>query len=123
MRCFELTGPDERMDCRSLADEPLNPLPQLCGKCGFPELDHVPQPYLLIRSRTMSPHELALAENRNFFVRPRIRRVLEVLAPRQCLFFPTSHEQTASPTPWFLVCRKNLVATATGKHSIARCET
>jgi len=71
------------MDCRDMFYDPINPLPAQCPECGFPDLDHVPLPYFLVKSRTRSPNELAEAENGNFFVRERIRRVLELLALNQ----------------------------------------
>jgi hypothetical protein len=76
MRCVHISASDDRMDCRDMFHEPINPLSRKCPKCGFPDLDHVPQPYFLIKSRAMSPNELALAENGNFFIRERIRRVV-----------------------------------------------
>jgi hypothetical protein len=33
---------------------------------------------------------LAGAQNGNFFVRERVRRVLDILAPGQCTYFPTT---------------------------------
>jgi hypothetical protein len=57
------------MNCRDMFWDPINPLPRKCAKCGFPDLDFVPQPYFLVKSRAMSPNELALAEKGNFFGR------------------------------------------------------
>src|ERR1700691_2747824 len=82
MRCITITGSDDRMDCRDMFYCPINPLPRKCPKCGAPDLDHVSQPYFLVKSRTMSRNELALAETGNFFVSQRVRRVMDVLAPR-----------------------------------------
>jgi hypothetical protein len=110
------------MDCREMFYDPINPLPRKCSKCGFPDLDHVPQPYLLVKSRTMSPNELALAENGNFFVCQRVRRVLEALAPGQCTYYPTFFRGTSQETPWLLAVPKHQVVTAKVKASIPRCE-
>ncbi len=123
MRCIQLTGSDDRMDCRDMLDDPINLLPAKCPKCGFPDLDHVPQPYFLIKSRTMSPNELAKAENGNFFVRERVRQVLELLAPSQCSFFSTCYKGTTEETPWLLAVPNHQVITAKVDPSIPRCDT
>ncbi len=39
MRCIEMTGSDDRMDCRDMFYDPINALPRTCQKCGFPDLD------------------------------------------------------------------------------------
>jgi hypothetical protein len=122
MRCIELTGSDDRMDCRDMFYDPLNPLPPKCSKCRFPDLEHVPQPYYLVKSHTMSPNEMACAENGNFFVRDRVRRVLEMLAPSQCDFFATCYKGSSEQTPWFLAVPTHQVLTATVKSSIPRCD-
>jgi hypothetical protein len=122
MRCVHITGSDERMDCRQMFYDPINPLPRKCARCGFPDLDFVPQPYFLVKSRTMTPNELALAENGNFLVRERLRRVFELLAPGQCACFPTCYKGTAETTPWLLVVPIHQVAAARVNPSIPRCE-
>lgn len=121
MRCVQITGSDDRMDCRDLFSDPINPLPRKCANCGFPDLDFVPQPYFLVKSRTMSPNELALAENGNFFIRERVRRVLDLLAPGQCTYFPTCYKGTSETTPWLLAVPNHQVATAKVDPSIPRC--
>lgn len=103
-------------------NEPLNPLPPKCAKCGFPDLDHVPQPYFVVKSRTMSPNEMAPAENGNFFVRERIRRVLDLLIPGQCRFYPTCYKGTLEITPWLLAVPNHQVVTAVVDPFIPRCE-
>jgi hypothetical protein len=122
MRCVQIIGSDDRMDCRDMFYDPLNPLRRKCATCGFPDLDHVPQPYVLVKSRTMTPNELALAENGNFFIRERIRRVLEVVAPGQCSYFPTCYKGTTRPTPWLLAVPKHQVVTGRVKAAISRCK-
>jgi len=122
MRCIKLTGSDDRMDCRDMFYDPINPLPPKCSKCGFPDVDHVPQPYFLVKSRTMLPNEMAPAENGNFFVRRRIRGVLDLLAPGECSFFPTCYKGTSEETPWLLAVPTHQVLTAKVKPSIARCD-
>jgi hypothetical protein len=122
MRCIQLTGSDDRMDCRDMFYDPLNPLPPKCKVCGFPDLDHVPQPYYLVKSRTMSPNELAPAANGNFLIRPRIATLLKAVAPKQCSFFPTCYKGTSERTPWLLAVPVHQVVTAKVKASIARCK-
>ena len=122
MRCIELTGSDNRMDCGGTFDKPLNPLPPRCDVCGFPDLDYVPQPYYLLRSRSMTPNEMAPAENGNFFVRDRIRRVLELLSQKDFSFHPTCYKGTTEHTPWYLVVPTNQVVTARVDPSILRCD-
>src|SRR5262249_52333039 len=84
-------------------------------------LDHVPQPYFLIKSRTISPNELALAQNGNFFIRERVKRVLDLLVPGQFTCFSTHFKGTSEATPWLLVVAKHQVVAATVKPSIPRC--
>lgn len=121
MRCVQISTSDDRMDCRDMFFDPINPLPKKCLACGFPDLDHIPQPYFLVKSRTMSPNELAGAENGNFFVRERVQRVLEVLAPGQCTYYPTTYRGTSAKTPWLLAVPNNQVVTAKVNPSIPRC--
>src|SRR5262249_28260126 len=97
-------------------------LPPKCAQCGFPDLDHTPQPYFLIKSRAMTPNELAPAENGNFFVRERVRRVLDILAPQQCTYFPTCYKGSSDQTPWLLAVPNYQVVTARINPSIPRCE-
>lgn len=80
-RHAEMTGSDNRMDRRELC-APVNPLPVKCSWCTFPDLDFVSQPYLLAKG-TSNPNEMQPAEMGNFFVRERVRKVLEVVAPGQ----------------------------------------
>ena len=122
MRCVEISGSDDRMDCRDMFYDPINPLPRKCAKCGFPNLDHVPQPYYLVKSRTLTPNELAPAENGNFFVRDRVRRVLELVAPGQCRYFPTHFKGTTQETPWLLAVPNHQVVTAKVNPTIPRCK-
>lgn len=121
MNHITITGSDDRMDCRDMFDSPINTLPLKCPKCGFPDLDHVPQPYYLVKSRTYSPNELAPGEKGNFFVRPRIRRVLELVAPGECRFYPTHFNGTTQETPWFLAVPVNQIVTARVDPKIPRC--
>lgn len=110
------------MDCRDMFYDPINPLPEKCPKCTFPDLDHVPQPYFLVKSRTMSPNELAGAENGNLFIRQRIRHVFDLLIPGLCTYLPTCYKGTSQETPWLLAVPKHQVATAKVNPAIPRCE-
>lgn len=123
MRCIKITFSDDRMDCRDMFYDPINPLPKKCPKCGFPDLNHIPNPYFLVKSRTMSPNELAGAENGNFLIRDRIRRLLDLLFPDLCAYFPTSFKGTTQQTPWFLAVPQNQVATAKVNSAISRCNS
>lgn len=123
MRTLKLTGSDNRMDCREMLYDPLNPLPAACTDCGFPDLDDVPQPYFLVKSRTMSPNELAPAEAGNFFVRERVRHVLEVVVPGELSFYPTCFKGTSEVTPWQLAVPRFQVVTAEVDPKISRCKT
>ena len=123
MRCIQLTGSDNRMDCRDMFHNPINSLPPKCDACGFPDLDHVEQPYYLVKSRTMSHNEMAPAENGNFFVRDRIRSVLELLALGECDFYPTHYKGTSDQTPWYLAVPAHKVVTAKVNPAIPRCDT
>lgn len=123
MRCIQLTGSDNRMDCRDMFFDPINSLPKKCEACGFPDLDHVPAPYNLVKSRTMSPNEMAPAENGNFLVRDRIRAVLELLAPDDCTFHPTCNKGTTEQTSWHLAVPTQQVVTANVTPTIPRCDT
>lgn len=123
MRCVRITASDDRMDCHNTFRNPINPLPLKCPRCGFPNLDHIPQPYFLTKSRTMSPHELALAANGNLLIRERIRRVLDLLTPGECSFFPTCYKGTSEQTPWLLAVPNHQVESAKVNPSIPRCDT
>ena len=102
--------------------DPLNPLPPKCEACGFPDLDFVPHPYFLVKSRAMTPNETAMAENGNFLVRDRVRRVLELLAPGQCRFYPTHFKGTMNETPWSLAVPVHQVVVANVNPSISHCQ-
>lgn len=71
----------------------------------------------------MTSNELAGAENGNFLVRERVRRVLDLLAPAECTYYPTCFEGSTDKTPWLLAVPKYKVVTAKVDPSIPRCET
>lgn len=121
MRCVQIAVSDTRMDCRDMIGSPVNVLPTKCRVCGFPDLDHVPQPYSLIKSRTRTQNELAGAENGNFLIRERARRVLELAAPGLCSYFPTCYKGTTQETPWLLAVPNIQVVSGAINHSALRC--
>lgn len=121
MRSVEISPTEPRMDCREFIDEPINPLPTRCPTCRFPDIDAVPQPYFLVRSRTHTPQEIDLAHCGNFLMRERVRRIVELLAPGDCLFFPTFFEGTTEPTPWTLAVPVHQHPVARVDPSIPRC--
>jgi len=123
MRHVSISASDDRMDCISSFDDPLNALPKKCKSCGFPDLDFVPQPYYLVKSRTMTPHELALAAYGNFLIRERVRRVLEQSVPGECNFYPTQFKGTKEAAPWYLAVPKRQVVTAKVDPDIPRCKS
>jgi hypothetical protein len=110
------------MDCREMCFYPINPLPAKCTKCGFPDLEFVPQPYFLVKSRTMTPNELALAENGNLFIRERVHRLFELLIPGLCTYYPTCYQNTSQAAPWLLAVPNRQVVQANVKPAIPRCE-
>jgi hypothetical protein len=118
-RHAKMTGSDNRMDRRELC-VPVNPLPLKCSWCTFPDLEFVPQPYLLAKG-TSNPNEMQPAEMGNLFVRERARKVLEVVAPGQCTFYPTLDFRKKTETPWFLAVPTDVLRSATVKPSVPRC--
>jgi hypothetical protein len=114
-----MAGSDNRMDSRELC-APVNRLPVKCSWCTFPDLDFVPQPYLLAKG-TSNPNEIQPAEMGNFFVRKRARKILEEVAPGQCTFYPTLDVRKKTETPWFLAVPTNVLRTATVKSTVPRC--
>src|ERR1700744_6610083 len=104
IRPIEICGSDTRMDHRNLmgGGPGINPLPAACKTCGFPDIDFVPTPYFLIRSRATSNNELALAELGNLLVKARVRKIFETVIPDLCDFHPTLGRNAPVPPPWFL---------------------
>lgn len=106
-------GHQERLDCRNMECDIVNPLPVICAACGHCDLDHVPQPYALVKSKTLAPNEVELAHAGNLLVRDRIKQVLELVAPGQCKFYPTVYQKTSDITPWHLAVPQHQVEAAT----------
>ena len=121
MRYITLCGTDNRMDCRDLDFDPLNALPIKCEVCSRPDYEHVPQPYYLVRSRTLTPVELNPAENGNLLVRDRVKNILEVVVPGELSFYPTQYNRSTEETPWWLAVPVHDMATERMKAGIPHC--
>ncbi|MDB6064366.1 MAG: cell-wall, partial [Pedosphaera sp.] len=119
-QCLEMVGGDERMDLERGYGEPLNPLPIKCPQCKMPDLDFVGTPYRLGR-KIDSPADMAQAEAGNFLIRDSMKRVLDLVAPGQCKFYPTINSKTQQPTPWLLAVPENLQVTASPPENRERC--
>jgi hypothetical protein len=115
-----MTGPDEQMDHRSGSYEPSNPLPIKCAHCTFPDLDFVPQPYSLTKG-VSSPAETSNAHFGNFFVRDRVKRILEIAVPEACAFYRTNERKGNKPTPWWLAVPQITLKTAMPKPKSPFC--
>lgn len=98
------------MDTYGNFELPANELPERCAHCTFPDIEAVPQPYLLRRG-IEAPGEFSTAQLGNFFVRAELRRILEVVMPGSCRFYPTTHYRTGSETDWFLAVPQTQVQT------------
>lgn len=101
LQCLRMVGPDDQMDRDGGHLAPLNPLPVACPACKRLDLDGVQSPYALGK-KIESPVDFAPAVAGNFLVRESLKRVLEVVAPELCRFYPTIHRRTKQPTPWWL---------------------
>lgn len=100
--CVMMVGPDTQMDHRGDTYEPANPLPIKCPHCTFPNLNLVPNPYVLTKGIS-SPAETSSAHFGNFLVRERVRRILEIVVPDACAFYPTVERKSQKTAPWWLV--------------------
>lgn len=107
--CVEMVGPDVQMDQHGGSYEPANRLPPKCRHCSFPDLDFVPQPYVLTKGVT-APSEISPAQMGNFLVRKRVRQILEVVVPQACAFYPTIEKKTQKATDWSLAVPKSVLA-------------
>src|SRR5215475_9036751 len=108
-----MVGPDTEMDAHGSSFEPANRLPAKCDFCSFPDLDFVPQLYVLTKG-VSSPSEISQAKMGNFLVRERVRRILEVAVPGACKFYPTVEKKTKKAAEWLLAV-PNTVMTLPGR--------
>ena len=120
VRCVQVCGSDNRMDCRDQNIDPLNIPTRVCT-CGMPDLDSVSQPYFIVRGRSMVHTEMAESATGNLLVRERVRKILAIVAPDCCAWFPTMYKGTSETTPWSLAVPKFKVETATVDPSLKRC--
>jgi hypothetical protein len=93
IECVVMRGSDTRLDRTDML-EPFNTPPRKCLKCGFPDLDFVPQLYRLIKSRLRSSQETAQGCFGNMLATDRVWKILEVVCPGQCKFYPTVADPT-----------------------------
>jgi hypothetical protein len=118
--CVQMTGPDVQMDQRGDTYEPANPLPVKCPHCTLPDLDFVPQPYVLTKG-VAAPSEISPAQMGNFLVRERTRRILELVVPKACQFYPTIEKKTKKQTEWTLAVPTQMLTTPGTKASAPFC--
>jgi hypothetical protein len=116
-----MIGPDKKMDQVGNGwGMPANQLPVRCSHCTFPDIDFIPKPYLLSRG-VASPAETSSAVLGNFLVRERVRRILEVVAPEVCTFYPTFELKSQKPAAWWLAVPNQMVKTPVGEVKDPRC--
>ncbi|HSI13735.1 MAG TPA: SMI1/KNR4 family protein [Chthoniobacter sp.] len=101
LRGMEICGADGSLDATSNW-KPLNPLSVRCAKCSFPDYDRVTEPYLLRRAAINTAGDFAVGHDYRLLVKERLRKVIELVAPDCCRFYPTYAQGTNEPTPWFL---------------------
>jgi len=111
LECLKMVGPDDEMDRVDGYLEALNPLPVACPTCKRVDLDFVPSPYVLGK-KIESPVDFAPAVAGNLLVRESMKRVLDVVAPGSCKFYPTIHRKTKQPTPWSLAVLQHTETTS-----------
>jgi hypothetical protein len=99
---------------------PANRLPVKCEHCRMPNLDAVPEPYLLSRGID-APGDFSTAELGNFLVRDRARHVLEIAAPGACRYFPTFNVKSKEPTDWLLAVPQTAIVTAKLPEKFVQC--
>jgi len=122
MRTIEITCSDQRLDEDGQAfDHPINPLPVTCPECRFPDLDHVPQPYAVLKSRTKTSNEVSLAAYGNLLVTERVKSVVEIVVPETCDFYPTVFRKTVEVTNWHLVVPRTFGSSGSVSATIPRC--
>src|SRR6478609_5264486 len=99
--CVHMTGSTLGMDVRGKDSIPVNRLPINCTHCTMPDLDAVPEPYLLVKGFDL-PTETVLIRHGNFLVRQRVRHILEVAVPESCTFHLTADAKSKKPLDWWV---------------------
>ena len=97
-----------------------NQFPLKCEHCSFPDLDAVPQPYVLMRGHAATG-DFSGAAYGNMLVSARTRRVFEVATPGAVKFYPTVDAKTSQPTNWFLAVPQTVVSAYSVKSKAPRC--
>src|SRR3569833_2428176 len=120
IRLIWLTMTESRLD-QKLYNQPINPLPAKCPVCGFPDLNAVPQPYYLARSRASTAASISLAEVGNFLVKDTVKDILEGISPTLCTFYPTYYRNTDEVTQWWLCVPTATVDSGHIKDNVPRC--
>ena len=118
--CVLIVGPDVHMDDMGGSGEAANRVPAKCSHCTFPDLDYIPDPYVLTKG-VSSPAETSPAHFGNFLVRERVRRILEVAVPDACTFHPTIEKKSKKAAPWWLAVPRNALSTSMPKPNSPIC--
>jgi hypothetical protein len=71
----------------------------------------------------MTPTEISAGAHGNLLVRPRLRRIIEVILPEQCRFYPTTYFKSSEQTPWSLAVPVEFCHTGMVKKTIPRCQS
>jgi len=120
IRLILVTTSEGRLD-QKLYNQPINSLPAKCTLCGFPDINAVPQPYYIARSRASTSSSVSLAEMGNFLVKPIVKGIIEGISQSICTFYPTYYRNTEEVSNWSLAVPSALVDTGHIKDSIPRC--
>jgi len=115
-----VTGPDRHLDTTGYFDDPINGLVMKCASCTFPDLDAVPQPYILGRGIDR-PVDMAPTTLANFLVREWPRKVLEATCPGQCEFHTTIDKKSKQTAPWFLAVPVQRISIGRIRAEVPRC--
>ncbi len=97
-----------------------NQFPTKCEHCSFPDLDAVPQPYVLVRGHEAAGDFTGAAFG-NLLVSARARQMFEAAVPGEVKFYPTVDAKTKEPTHWQLAVPQTVVSAYTVTSSSARC--
>jgi hypothetical protein len=99
---------------------PANPLPIKCATCTLPDVDAVPQPYVLVKGFAAAG-DYSDAAMGNILVSARARQMFEVAVPGAVKFYPTVEAKTGKPTAWFLGVPQALASAYAVPDTTPRC--
>ncbi len=105
IRLSRIVSSDTRMDIIDklyLLDTPINTYTSTCPACSFPDINTVPKPYYILRRRIGIPQEIQVADLGNILVSKRVKRIIEILFPGQCIFHKTYTFEEKLLTKWWL---------------------